>query len=148
MIEIRSANKERIEELTTLFMLAYNDDKLWKENWSFEDAKEHLMELLDCPGVSCLVCEKDQCVIGCIMYVSMCWYNGKRIEIKELFVSPLYQRQGYGRVLLSEISKIASDAGIEEVSLWTQNCSELKEFYQKYGFEIDNSLIQMKLNII
>jgi GNAT superfamily N-acetyltransferase len=62
------------------------------------------------------------------------------MEITGVFVYPLYQRQGYGKAIMSELERRAKEKGLSEISLSVSLPS--RKFYENLGYNIlaDNSL--------
>ena len=68
--------------------------------------------------------------------VSVCdlFLCGTYAKIEDFDVSPLHQRQGFGRAMLAELIRRARRLGAETIYLVTDDADTAKEMYKKSGF--------------
>ena len=140
--EIRNLSACDIPTLANIFARVYSGDN-WNETWSVENASIRLNELVNSPLSIGFVYLLNNAVIGCAICETLSWYDGKHLEIKELFVEPEHQGMGVGTALLREIEKCRHNLNISKLFLWTSNTHTLITFYQKMGFILDVSEVRL-----
>jgi putative acetyltransferase len=85
-----------------------------------------------------LVAWRDDEIIGTGAFIPR---SEKQVEIVRMSVAKEMRRQGIGQQILSELCKIASEKGYEEVILeTTETWQDVIDFYLDYGFEITHHL--------
>ena len=66
-------------------------------------------------------------------------YEGHRGWINYLAVSPLHQRNGYARRLMSEVEKLIQQKGCPKINLQVRNTNDaILAFYNAIGYANDN----------
>jgi N-acetylglutamate synthase len=92
------------------------------------------------------LCIKDK---GKIIGAGIGASNGRRAFIYHLAISPDYQKQGLGSLLLNEIEKGLIELKVSkielEVFIWK---SYNVGFYQKHGFRVNNKSIHLEKQLL
>ena len=66
-------------------------------------------------------------------------YEGHRGWINYLAVSPLHQRNGYARKLMSEVENLIQQKGCPKINLQVRNTNDaILAFYNAIGYVNDN----------
>jgi aminoglycoside 6'-N-acetyltransferase I len=111
----------------------YNND-LWQCNWSLETAKDYLEDYVrgrKFLGYTIIV---DNEIIGAIFAHEKIWWNNNEIFVDEMFISPSYQRQGYGTELLKMVENYIKEHKLAGFTLTTNRYAPAPAFYRKNGF--------------
>jgi ribosomal protein S18 acetylase RimI-like enzyme len=68
-------------------------------------------------------------------------YEGHRGWINYLAVSPIHQKQGYGRHLMEQVEDRIRQTGCPKINLQMRGSNtEIAAFYQAIGYDIDNTM--------
>ena len=122
---IRAMNEDDLFDVVTL------EEELFSSSWSLS---EFTYELLENDFSFNFVLENDSCLIG---YVGV-WLMYEQAQITTIGVSPHYQRQGYGRLLMNTMIDLAIQHGCETMSLEVRVSNEKAiALYQSLGFTIE-----------
>ncbi len=116
-----------------IMMKVYNNE-MWQCRWSPETAKNYLQDYAGCSkfvGYTLLI---DGAVKGAVFCHEKVWWNNSEIFIDEMFVSPEFQRQGYGTELLNAVEQYISEHKLAGFTLSTNRYSPAPDFYRKNGF--------------
>ena len=119
----------------------------WNDPWKPEDAEIHVREILEMKQSYGLEYVIDGTVAGFILGSSMLFHYGRTFEINDLAVDPAYQRRGIAKKLMEACLKDLKQQGIVGVHLITAREGILPEFYQKYGFEKENEVVLMGMEM-
>ena len=119
----------------------------WNDPWKPEDARTHVKELLESKQAYGLEYEDDGKVIGFILGTSMMFHYGRTFEIHDLAVDPAYQRRGIAKVLMERCLADIKEMEMVGVHLITAAEGMLPTFYQRFGFEKENRVILMGMEI-
>ncbi|MFB9864140.1 GNAT family N-acetyltransferase [Rufibacter immobilis] len=60
----------------------------------------------------------------------------KLYKLNKLYIHPLFQGRGFGKILLEEVTQRAKAQGAEKLELNVHRQNPAFHFYQKHGFEI------------
>lgn len=116
-----------------IMMKVYNNE-MWQCRWSPETAESYLQDYTGCNkfvGYTLLI---DGAIKGAIFCHEKVWWNNSEIFIDEMFVSPEFQRQGYGTELLNAVEQYISEHKLAGFTLSTNRFSPAPDFYRKNGF--------------
>lgn len=81
---------------------------------------------------------------GKICAVVMGGFDGRRGYVHHLAVDPVYQRRGYGKLMIDELNKEFLRLGVHKIHLFIQKHNrEVVVFYQNQDWEIREDLIMM-----
>ena len=138
-MNIRIANDNDIDSnLLKLYIEGYNlhyenrkDIFIKKTN---VELKKDLINVLKSTEEIILVIENNNIIIGYVKFK----YNTKAtksIWIDEIIIDNDYKKKGYGKMLITEVTKFAEKNNCKRIELncWSFNRSALK-FYEKTGF--------------
>ena len=76
---------------------------------------------------------------GQVIASAMAGYEGHRGWINYLAVHPDFQRQGFGRIIMSEAEKALKALGCVKINLQVRESNTgVIWFYQAIGYEVDN----------
>lgn len=78
-------------------------------------------------------------VDGKVIASAMAGYDGHRGSVYYLAVSPGYQHQGYGRLLMTRIEEILMSMGCPKLNIVVRASNEkVREFYNRLGYSADD----------
>lgn len=86
-------------------------------------------------------------VAGFILGTSMLFHYGRTFEINDLAVDPEYQRKGIAKGLMDKMLDEIKLRGMVGVHLITAREGILPKFYEKYGFNKENEVILMGMEL-
>ena len=119
-------------------------DSVWDEDWTYENALCRINELLSSSCVRVLVCEENsKDIVGCAIFETLSWHSGKQIEVREIFVKPCSRKKGIGTELIKRIETIGKQENATCYFLWTNNNTELTDFYMKLGYTTNKNVVQL-----
>ncbi|NHB58425.1 GNAT family N-acetyltransferase [Acinetobacter sp. 194] len=134
-LNIRPANLTRdLETLTRLTaQLGYPTPP--------EQLKQRIETLQQDPKYSTWVAEYQNQIIGYVGLIQQFkWqYDGEVLVIQAFVINEKYRGQGFGKLFLKEIEKIALNKNITSITLNSGNRPErlgAHEFYKKQGFKV------------
>ncbi|MGZ3812145.1 MAG: GNAT family N-acetyltransferase [Mucilaginibacter sp.] len=132
--DIRSITKGDIDKCAGLLMQSYNRSP-WDYNWNFEMAAKYLDEYLaNTRFVGFALCDDENKIIGAMFGHSKTWWTNDLLYIDELFISPEYQKRGYGKLMLDHCEGYAKKEGYEFVSLMTNKYMPAYKFYNNLDY--------------
>ena len=140
-LELRELIMDDIPKVADVYVKAYAEGD-WNEKWACKDAAQRVYEIISSPHCKGGICVLNQEIIGCILFEILTWHTGKQLEIKEIFVTPAFQRKGIGKKLLEYAEIIGKGVGVSELFLWTNKSEALTNFYSKLGYQDDCSTTQ------
>ena len=126
---IRNFQLHDIEEVVEILKLNY------QYSTPEVDGPEAMMRIKSCDAAVFLVCETEGKIIGVIRGV----YDGSRAMIHQLSVHPVYQKQGVGTALVTEIIKIFTQLGAPTTSATVME--ESMPFWQQVGFRRTKAIV-------
>ncbi|MBW6409983.1 GNAT family N-acetyltransferase [Clostridium weizhouense] len=138
-------NETDLNECASLFVRVFNGDP-WNDKWSDESAFRRLKDIYMCPNFIGIKYVEKNIIKGAIFANCEEWYEGKHLNIKEVFVSNEVQGNNIGSILINSIEDEVKKVGVDFLILFTQN-NLLKNFYIKNNFKEENSLSIMTKSI-
>jgi ribosomal protein S18 acetylase RimI-like enzyme len=134
-IKVREATAE---DAAGIYALASELAETVGDSTPEEDAvKARLEELLDEPRAQVLVAEnEDGLVGGASFWIKPDLAHGDTVvEVPMLVVAEDHRRAGVGKILMDEVSNVASDNGASQIELVATSANvEAREFYRSLGF--------------
>ena len=130
----------------------------WHDPWKPEDAETHVREILDSRqsyGLEILDSRQSYGleyviggrVAGFILGESMLFHYGRTFEINDLAVDPAYQGKGIAKKLLEQLKADMKARGIAGLHLITSAGGFLPDFYARHGFQQENRVILMGMEL-
>ncbi len=143
---IQKCGMNHLERYGEIYAEAFSGEP-WNDHWKKEDAVIHVKELLESPQAYGLEYIEEGKVAGFILGTSMLFHYGRMFEINDLAVDPAFQRRGIADRLLRRCLADIREMGMKGVHLITAGEGILPAFYGKYGFEKENKVILMGLEL-
>ena len=119
----------------------------WHDPWKPEDAETHVREILDSRQSYGLEYVIGGRVAGFILGESMLFHYGRTFEINDLAVDPAYQGKGIAKKLLEQLKADMKARGIAGLHLITSAGGFLPDFYARHGFQQENRVILMGMEL-
>ena len=119
----------------------------WHDPWKPEDAETHVREILDSEQSYGLEYVIGGQVAGFILGASMLFHYGRTFEINDLAVDPKFQGTGIAKKLLEQPKADMKARGIVGLHLITSAGGFLPDFYARHGFEQENRVILMGMEL-
>lgn len=133
-----------LNECAMIMMSVYNNE-LWQCSWSYETAKEYLLDYAEGKKFIGYTLWLDGVIKGAILCHEKIWWNNNEIFIDEMFISPEFQRQGYGTELLNAVENYIKEHNLAGFTLSTNRFAPAQHFYRKNGFsDADHVLFMYK----
>ncbi len=143
---IQKCSREHLDRYGEIYAEAFSGEP-WNDSWTVVDATVHVTEILESRQSYGLECLADGEVAGFILGTSMLFHYGRTFEINDLAVAAAYQKQGIATRLLQQCVSDLRDMGIKAVHLITAGEGALPVFYQKHGFQKEDKVILMGLEL-
>lgn len=143
---IKPFTEDYLDQCIELYMKVFNSEP-WNETWSYDTAKERLVDLLNTPKfLGFLLFDQDN-LIGFIAGNSKRTYSGCTFYIAELCVNYETQGKGYGSKLLRYLEEELVKRKIQSVYLLTAPGGQAEAFYRKNQYSINDNRVVIKKNI-
>lgn len=137
---------DKIECCIDLYINVFNNEP-WYETWTYQAAKERLVDLIHTPKfLGFLLYEKDE-LIGFIAGNSKQSYTGLTFYLAELCVSNKTQGKGYGSKLLLYLEEELRKRDISSLYLITANGGLAEAFYLKNNYIINENRVLIKKDL-
>ena len=137
-ITIRSIQHKDLEEVFSMLLeLVEHENMMDRFTMTREVLEKDLFEAYaDWQGLVA-VDEKDR-PVGLLLYsianLFRAYNQGAMIQIDELYVRPVFRKQGIGEALLMKLAAIATQKNIQRIYVWCIKENEQgKKFYEKMG---------------
>lgn len=139
-------SKVVIKECADLYVRVFNSEP-WNDRWNAEAAFERLTDFFDTPRFFGVAVWDNGKPIAAIIGNLERYYSGDYYNLKEMFVSPEYQRAGVGKKLLKHVKRKLAENRIESIILFTSNEFYTVEFYKKSGFIILDNMRMLRCGL-
>ncbi len=131
-------------KIETLTMQNYDSlFEIWKKvgiTITSSDKKNEIQRMLNRNPELCLIAKIGENVIGVVMG----GFDGRRGYVHHLAIDPEYQRKGYGKLLMDELTERFQKKRVHKVHLFIEKHNkDVINFYRKLGWEIRNDLVMM-----
>ena len=105
---------------------------------NLDDSKEGIAKFLERNPETCLVCERNNSIIGVILVGN----DGRRGYIYHTAVHPDFREQGIARELVDSVMQELTTLGINKVALVVFERNEVgNAFWESQGFTVRNDII-------
>ena len=138
---IREFTIADFQKCRELYIRVFNNEP-WNDDWTTESANAYLQELTEHNRFLGYTLWDENILIGAI-FAHKKRFKGDEIFIDELFISPDYQRAGYGTMLMEEVEEYANKNSFVSVTLLTSIRKPAFNFYEKLGYKHLNYLAFM-----
>jgi aminoglycoside 6'-N-acetyltransferase I len=132
-MDIKPINENNIEDCAKVFIQAYNKSP-WNYNWNIDDAIIYLREYTSSPQFIGFVLLNNDQIAGALLAHTKTWWTNKQLFIDELFVSPEFQKMGFGDKLMTHIEEYAQSNNLQTITLMTHQYMPSMAFYAKKDF--------------
>lgn len=112
---------------------------IFSDKWLFADSTvlsrlNDMKKWFDTPKAHGVVYEQDGIIKG---FAVMSNHEIDGYEIERIFVDPLMQGQGIGKVLMNYCEQYGKENGFNTVCLWTlEDNAQARSFYEKLGYAL------------
>lgn len=124
---------ENLDDCVTIFMGAYNNAP-WNCQWTIQKAKQYLSELAGNVNFCGFIVYEDNIPVGAVLGHRKTWWTNQQLLIDEFFISPNFQRKGYGKKIMQMCEDEATLNGIELLVLMTNKYLPAYKFYEHDGY--------------
>ena len=129
------------------YMKTFNSEP-WNDTWNMKTAKLRIRELFYSSRHYRRCVWKDNRIIGGLMGRFETYFDGDVFQLVELWIEPEFQGKGYAKQLLESMkSDFRKWHDIKRVYLLTMHGDSTEEFYRHNGFETDNGMCVMNLDL-
>ena len=129
--------------LAELYVETYNAPP-WNDAWTTPLATKRLDEMICCRDAYGLACLDDHgAIVGMVVGSSETYYNCTQFFIKDFFIIPAIQGQGFGTALLAELELRLRHMGIEKTYLFTAKGGQTERYYHHHGYTSWNGMVLM-----
>jgi len=132
-MKIELLEARHLQECATLLMEAYNCTP-WDCHWSEEGAIRYLKEFMTNPRFVGFVIVEDNKIVGSAFCHEKTWWTDDELFVDEFYISPSYQRKGYGNTLLQHIEEYIKKKKLAGFTLLTNRFMPSVKFYEKNDF--------------
>ena len=117
--------------------------ELWKKagiSVGSTDSEEEIKKMLSMNSNLFLIGKVKENVIAVIMG----GFDGRRGYVHHLAVDPIYQRKGYGKMIMDELISQFRKSGVHKIHLFIERDNQdAVNFYKNLGWQIRDDLIMM-----
>jgi len=129
-VELTSDN---LHDCVALFLSAYNSAP-WNCQWTTEKATLYLDELRGNSNSAGFILYENETAVGAILGHRKTWWTNRQFMIDEFFISPDFQRKGYGKKLMQLCEEYVALHDIDLMVLMTNKYLPAYQFYERYGY--------------
>ena len=143
---IRRFENTDIEKCAKIMQSVYNNE-MWQCYWNDDTAYNYLLDFVEHKKFVGFTLVENGDVIGAILCREKVWWNNSELYVEEMFVSPQFQRHGYGQQLLNAVEEYVNDKKLAGITLTTNRFTFAPDFYRKNSFSDGEHLLFMyKIN--
>lgn len=132
-MEIKLIETRHLQECSTLLMQVYNRVP-WDNNWSEEVSERYLKEFMINPRFVGFIIYEDNRIVGAAFCHEKTWWTDDELFVDEFYISPNFQRKGYGKALLQHIEEYIKEKSLAGFTLLTNRFMPSVNFYEKNSF--------------
>ena len=130
---VRKFENADIAECARIMQSVYNNE-VWQCHWNDDTASAYLRDFAEHKKFAGFTLVENDEVISAILCREKVWWNNSELYVEEMFVSPGFQRRGYGRRLLEAAEGYVRERKLAGITLSTSRFSFAPDFYRKNGF--------------
>ncbi len=130
---VRKFEDSDIAKCAKIMQSVYNNE-MWQCYWNDDTACAYLCDFVEHKKFVGFTVVEDSEVVGAIICREKVWWNNSELYIEEMFVSPQFQRRGYGQQLLRAAENYVHEKNLAGITLSTNRFSFAPDFYRKNGF--------------
>ena len=139
---IREFHHDDIQKCVHLLIAAYNEEP-WNCHWTIETATRYLNEFVSSNNFVGFVVYESENLIGAMFAHRKTWWTNDELFVDEFYISPDFQRQGYGKSLLTHAEQYAKSKNLAGLTLLTNRYFPAKVFYERHGYTLADHVIYM-----
>ena len=137
---IRDFKQEDLGSCVQLLIETYNCEP-WKNHWTVETATRYLSEFVSSNEFVGFVIEEENSIIGAMFAHKKTWWTNDEVYVDELFISPAFQKQGFGKAMLQHGENYCKLKGLAGLTLLTNRYMPSKTFYENNGYTFAEHVI-------
>lgn len=132
-IEISELRRNDVDVVTQLYIEVFAQQP-WNENNNYDDIRRYIERLNKMNTNHCYLYKQDDQIIGAALGFVKPWHQGIEYQLDNFFVSPAFQKKGYGSEFLKAIKADMHKIGVGNIILETNKETPAEHFYLKHGF--------------
>ncbi|MCR5008322.1 MAG: GNAT family N-acetyltransferase [Oribacterium sp.] len=145
-MSIHPISPDHIKQYGEIYAAAFSGEP-WNDPWEKKDAEIHISELMESKQSYGLEYVSDGKVVAFLLGTSMLFHYGRTFEINDLAVDPEYQGKGIAKTLMERCKSDMKKKGIVGIHLITANEGFLQGFYERHGFQKEERVILMGMEL-
>ena len=146
MLTYKKMEVSDISQMTRLYIETFNAPP-WNDNWTEETASRRLHQMIHAEDFYGLCAYREGELCGLILGVMEQFYDGMHFLLREFCVSNRRRGGGLGTEIYRQFEAELARLGVGEITLSTLRGRQTEHFYQKLGFQNDETLVFMKKTI-
>ena len=123
-----------IQKCCEILIQTFNNPP-WNDKFTAETARIYLQELIDNKRFAGYTIWDNGLLVGAVFCHLRYNWRGDELSVDLIYISPEYQRKGYGGILMRTVEKYAKDHSCICISLSTNAGTPAFDFYGKIGFK-------------
>ena len=131
--EFVEINDQNIGVFFVLYGSVFNEAP-WNDGWHEDAVRERLETFVQFPRFYGLGYVADSAPVALVFGWSERWIHGWHFHLKEMCVSTPLQRQGLGRILLTELESRLVSRGVQRIFLESGESLPARRFYEVLGY--------------
>lgn len=132
-MNIEFMEEKHLNACSILLMRTYNCAP-WENHWSVDTSVRYLKEYISNPRFVGFVASEGNDIVGAAFCHEKTWWTDDELFVDEFYISPEFQRKGYGHQLLCHIENYIKEKKLAGFTLLTNRYMPAVNFYEKNGF--------------
>ncbi len=145
IIRLAAIERRHLTAAARVFASVLKAEPFCYENVSAFKIVGYLDDVFNTPKFCGYACIAEGRAVGFCFGVLTCYFEHTIYDIKEIFISPEFQRGGLGTAFMKALERVLDKAGAEIITITTLRDIPAYKYYQKNGFiESPNTVFMRK----